>query len=384
MGDGVVLRARHLHDPVVLRVQREVAAHAAVGADRVGGRLARLVPVARRPASSTRCGASAPRSGTRRCSCRSRRTRSRAGRRRARWRCGRRTPPGHGDGERVLPLLAAGVDALVAEDALGVVADVELVVVLDRLLHGGGVVAEAGSARRRRPRSSAAAARCGGQVDRGGEQLQHQPAGAVDPLGRRSGRPCRPRPSASRSARGRASPPAPRRRPGRRWPARSSGRSRAWASRRRPHGRPPGASRLRRPRPRAAVDGQPSGAADRRRRPRGGHSRRPVGLQLGQRGADGTRRGLAEAADRRVRHHRVEVGKEGQLAAACRRRAGQAGERLDLALRPHAARHALPAALEAEEGRDALEHGPEVDGVVEDDEDARAEAGARRPQRPRT
>ena len=46
--------------------------------------------------------------------------------------------PGHGDRERVLVLLAARLDALVAEDALGVVAHVEVVVDLGRLVHGGG------------------------------------------------------------------------------------------------------------------------------------------------------------------------------------------------------------------------------------------------------
>ena len=45
----------------------------------------------------------------------------------------------HGDGERVLPLLATGIDALVAEDAARVVAHVQVVVDLDRLLHGLGV-----------------------------------------------------------------------------------------------------------------------------------------------------------------------------------------------------------------------------------------------------
>ena len=46
--------------------------------------------------------------------------------------------PGDVDRERVLVLLAAGVDALVTEDAFRVVADVELVVDLDRLRDGCG------------------------------------------------------------------------------------------------------------------------------------------------------------------------------------------------------------------------------------------------------
>ena len=45
--------------------------------------------------------------------------------------------PGDRDRERVLVLLAAGVDALVAEDALGVIAHVQVVVDLGRRVHGG-------------------------------------------------------------------------------------------------------------------------------------------------------------------------------------------------------------------------------------------------------
>ena len=60
--------------------------------------------------------------------------------------------PGHADGERALPLLAAGVDALVAEDALGVVPHVEVVVDLGGLGDGGrrasvGLVVVAGDER---------------------------------------------------------------------------------------------------------------------------------------------------------------------------------------------------------------------------------------------
>jgi hypothetical protein len=44
--------------------------------------------------------------------------------------------PRDGDRERVLGIFAAGLDALVAEDALRVVADVEIVVDLDRLGDG--------------------------------------------------------------------------------------------------------------------------------------------------------------------------------------------------------------------------------------------------------
>ena len=73
-------------------------------------------------------------------------------------------PPGDADRQRLLPLLAAGVDALVAEDALGVVAHVERVVDLDRLVDGLGRchrrdVVVPGGARRRGRRPAAQAAR---------------------------------------------------------------------------------------------------------------------------------------------------------------------------------------------------------------------------------
>ena len=113
--------------------------------------------------------------------------------------------PGDGDGERVLPVGAAALDALVTEDALRVVAHVELVVDLRRLVHGGGVapvgglvvagaqaVALAGLERRRR---RAVALGIGAvlldpardvghhrQVDRRGEELEHHLAAVVHAL----------------------------------------------------------------------------------------------------------------------------------------------------------------------------------------------------------
>ena len=99
---------------------------------------------------------------------------------------------GDGDRERVLVLLAAGVDALVAEDALGVVAHVEVVVDLGRRVHGGGGLAvglarggrcaggrargpaaraaRSARARRRSARGSPAAA---GVVDRSTEEARN-------------------------------------------------------------------------------------------------------------------------------------------------------------------------------------------------------------------
>ena len=88
------------------------------------------------------------------------------------------------DREGVLPLLAARVDALVAEDALRVVAHVEVVVDLDGLRHRRGVgavpvevdavlVVPLGHVRGQR------------QVDRRAEELQHHAPGVVDTLGAR-------------------------------------------------------------------------------------------------------------------------------------------------------------------------------------------------------
>ena len=144
--------------------------------------------------------------------------------------------PGDRDRERVLGVLAAGLDALVAEDALRVVADVEVVVDLGRLGdgRGRGVARRArGDARprgrrarrrrrappaarsasgprrsaRRRPRPSRPArpdrrARCPptSRGTRGPSCARSGPAPS------RSGRPSRPRPCASTRARARASP----------------------------------------------------------------------------------------------------------------------------------------------------------------------------------
>src|SRR5581483_841173 len=117
------------------------ATDAAVGADRVGLGLARLVPLAAFAQFVLR------------------REHQRAGRADAdavaavdAGRVGERhvelggdvrveATPGDGDGEGVLRVGPAGFDALVAENALGVVAHVERVVDLDGLRHGGAVVA---------------------------------------------------------------------------------------------------------------------------------------------------------------------------------------------------------------------------------------------------
>jgi hypothetical protein len=107
------------------------------------------------------------------------------------------------DRERVLVLLAAGVDALVTEDALPVVADVELVVDLHGLVHGRGgaavrldVMTRARAVAVGRGRGGAEALRRGlvpaevarrdrrrREVDRRCEQLQHKLAREPHTLG---------------------------------------------------------------------------------------------------------------------------------------------------------------------------------------------------------
>src|SRR4029077_13080073 len=109
---------------------------------------------------------------------------------------------GQRDGEGVLRVRAAGLDALVADDALRVVPDVEVVVHLHRLVHVGGLspmrllwrkmmmagsggVALAGLGRRRR---RAEALGGGARRPRGGTEA---PAGRSARGGRRSA-PCSP------------------------------------------------------------------------------------------------------------------------------------------------------------------------------------------------
>ncbi len=162
LGHRRVERRRDLDDLVVLDVQRQRAADAAVRADRVGRRLRRLVPRAGR--AHVVLGLEHQRAG---------RTDADAvaavdaGRRRQ-----RRVPLGRdagveaatrdGDRERVLRVRPARLDALVAEDAARVVAHVEVVVDLHRLRHRRRVVARRArggglpSRRRARPLSAGA------------------------------------------------------------------------------------------------------------------------------------------------------------------------------------------------------------------------------------
>ena len=113
-------------------------------------------------------------------------------------------PPGDADGPRLLPLLAARVDALVAEDALGVVPHVQRVVDLHRLVDRlgrrtvGGVVVAGDTLVTRAVghRGWAEPRRVGAvlgvppldvgrqrEVDRRAEQLEHEPAAVPGALG---------------------------------------------------------------------------------------------------------------------------------------------------------------------------------------------------------
>src|SRR3972149_5364142 len=145
----MVHRRRDLDDPAVLGVEVEVAPDAAIGADRRCPSLTALVPrpvgahlvLAAEHERSGRADADAVAAVD-------------AGRLRQGDRLLGRDPrieatPRDGDGERVLGIDTAGLDALVAEDAPGVVADIELVVDLDGLRHSrrplaGRVIVPAG------------------------------------------------------------------------------------------------------------------------------------------------------------------------------------------------------------------------------------------------
>src|SRR5690349_14614353 len=132
-GDGVVERRGRLDDLAVLHVQGECAADAAVRADRIGRGLPRGVPGAGLPqfvfaARHQRAGGT-HRDAVAAVDARGIRQRDVELGRDARA----EAAAGDGDGERVLMIGTAGLHALVAEDALAVIADVEIVVDLDRL-----------------------------------------------------------------------------------------------------------------------------------------------------------------------------------------------------------------------------------------------------------
>src|SRR5690242_4367278 len=131
--DVMVQGGGHLDDPVVLYVQVEVAAHAAVRADGGGDRLLRLVPRTGLPhvvlaLEHQRAGGAHPDAVAAVDAGRVGQPDVELG-----GDAGVEPPARHRDGERVLGVLAAGLHALVAQDAARVVADVAVVVDLDRL-----------------------------------------------------------------------------------------------------------------------------------------------------------------------------------------------------------------------------------------------------------
>ena len=107
---------------------------------------------------------------------------------------------------------------------------------------------------------------------------------------------------------------------------------------------------------------------------------RPPARRRAARGSPSRRRWPRSGRGRRSRR-RASPGRS-RRGAPARRRPSRAGarrepqQRLLLADGPDPARHALPARLVAEEGRDPKQHRDEVDGVVEGHDDARAERRA--------
>ncbi len=200
----MVVGRRDLDDLVVLHVHGDVAAHAAECTHSVGLRLARLVPLA--ALAQVVLGGRHQRAGRTDGDAV---TAIDAGRVRQRRRelgrdVGVEPPAGDGDRERVLVLLTTRVDALVAKDALGVITHVQLVVDLDGLGDGGGrlpvgrgvmagvpaLASDVGRCRRPEPlRPGVVALEVElepgrrREVDRGGQQLEYEPAAQPNPLG---------------------------------------------------------------------------------------------------------------------------------------------------------------------------------------------------------
>src|SRR5215472_2097335 len=138
--DVMVERGGYLDDPVVLDVQFEVAPDSAVGADGGGDGLPGLVPAAVLPhvvlaGEHQGAGRAYPDAVTAVDTGRIGQADVELG-----GDAGIKPPAGDRDRERVLGVLTAGLDALVAQDAARVVADIAVVVALhrlgDRLGHG--------------------------------------------------------------------------------------------------------------------------------------------------------------------------------------------------------------------------------------------------------
>src|SRR5258708_18456378 len=128
-------RRSHADDPVILRVNSEVAANTAVGADGIGASLARFIPGSGLPhvvfalEHQSAGGANANTVSA-----------IDAGRVRQwniefRGNVRSKSAAGYGDGESILRVNAAGFHAFVAKNAFRIITDVEIVVDFYRLRH---------------------------------------------------------------------------------------------------------------------------------------------------------------------------------------------------------------------------------------------------------
>src|SRR5262249_27505594 len=129
-------RRRDLHDAIVLNVQRERAAHPAVGTDRVGAGLSRFVPMPLLP--QLVFAAEHQRTGWANTDTVAAINASGIGQRHIGFRRDPRieASTGHCDGEGVLGVGAARLNALVAEDAFPIVANIQVVIDLHWLSDG--------------------------------------------------------------------------------------------------------------------------------------------------------------------------------------------------------------------------------------------------------
>ena len=146
-----VERRGDFHNLLILDVERDRAAHTAIGADGVGAGLLRLIPGSRLPHfifayEHQRAGRADANTVAAVDAGRIRQRRGIFGRD-ARF----KPAPRHGDSESILRVYAAGLNALVAENTLGVVAQIQFIVPLGGLSDRGcsrtvcgGVVAGAG------------------------------------------------------------------------------------------------------------------------------------------------------------------------------------------------------------------------------------------------
>ncbi len=207
-------RRGDLHDLVILDVQRQRAADAAIGADRVGFGLLLFLPLAALAQLVFR--GKHQRAGRADADAVPAVDAGRVGERNVVFgrNVGVKAAPRHGDGERVLRVRPAGFHALVAENAFVVVAHVEGVVDFDRLLHRLARRPYRADRRRSARKSVAHPARW-----RDRPTTRETRAPSCDCAARAANRcepPCRFRPVARRREPARGSPRARRRKRGRR------------------------------------------------------------------------------------------------------------------------------------------------------------------------